>query len=93
MVMSAALSLPEGWEMVERPPSLFRRYQFGSYKETRGFLDRLSALSKETGVYPDLGFGPTHVNVTIYGADGTAPGGAEYAFADRVAALNPPEAT
>ncbi len=91
--MSATLSLPEGWEVVDRPPALFRRYQFSSYKETRGFLDRLSELSKETGLYPDLGFGPKHVNVTLYGADGAAPASAEYAFANRAAALAGSEAT
>ena len=89
--MSAALSLPEGWEMVDRPPSLFRRYQFNSYKATRGFLDRLAALSQETGIYPDLGFGPTHVNVTVYGDDGAAPASAEYAFASRAGSLATPE--
>ena len=85
--MSAALNVPPGWEVVERPPALFCRYQFGSYRETRGFLDRLGALSRETGLYPDLGFGPTHANVTVYGADGSAPGEAEYAFAHRAAGL------
>ncbi len=91
--MEATPGLPEGWEVVERPPALFRRYEFAAYRETRGFLDRLSALSQETGLYPDLGFGPKHVNITLYGAQGGAPGGAEYAFARRSAALALPEAT
>jgi len=85
--MTAVVDSPEDWEVVERPPSLFRRYQFASYKETRSFLDGLADLSKETGLYPDLGFGTTHVNVTVYGADGAAPGEAEFAFATRAAAL------
>lgn len=85
--MTAVVDSPEGWEVVERPPSLFRRYQFASYKETRTFLDGLADLSKETGLYPDLGFGTTHVNVTVYGADGATPGDAEFAFAQRAAAL------
>ena len=37
-------------------------------------LDRLAELSARTGVYPDLGFGKTHVNVTIYGPGGGVPG-------------------
>jgi pterin-4a-carbinolamine dehydratase len=85
--MAVAADLPEGWETVEHPPSLFRRYQFAAYKETRTFLDRLAALSKETGLYPDLGFGSTHVNVTLHGPDGAAPGDAEYDFAARAARL------
>jgi pterin-4a-carbinolamine dehydratase len=85
--MSAPLPVPEGWEAVQHPPSLFRRFQFASYRDTRAFLDRLAALSEETRLYPDLGFGPTHVNVTLYGPDGAAPGDQELGFASRVAGL------
>jgi pterin-4a-carbinolamine dehydratase len=85
--MNVALSLPEGWKTVQTPPSLFRRFEFGSYQDTRAFLERLSALSKETGLYPDLGFGTTYVNVTVYGRDGGMPGSGETDFASRAAAL------
>jgi pterin-4a-carbinolamine dehydratase len=85
--MHDSLPPPEGWESVQHPPSLFRRFEFPAYRDTRGFLDRLAGLSKETGLYPDLGFGPTHVNVTIYGADGNVPGNREVEFASRAAAL------
>jgi 4a-hydroxytetrahydrobiopterin dehydratase len=88
--MSATLPLPEGWKSVQHPPSLFRRFQFAAYRDTRAFLDRLAALSEETGLYPDLGFGPTHVNVTVYGADGKPPGEGEIDFASRAAALANP---
>jgi 4a-hydroxytetrahydrobiopterin dehydratase len=59
----------EGWRHVERPRSLFRRFEFESYAKTRAFLDRLSTLSEDTGIFPDLGFGTTYVNVTVYFAD------------------------
>lgn len=85
--MPATLSLPEGWRAVATPPSLFRRFQFDCYRDTRAFLERMAALSDETGLYPDLGFGPTHVNVTVYGSDGRAPGDKEVDFAGRAAAL------
>jgi pterin-4a-carbinolamine dehydratase len=88
--MVATLPLPEGWKSVQHPPSLFRRFEFASYRDTRAFLDRLAALSEETGLYPDLGFGPTHVNVTVYGADRTPPGDGEIDFASRAAALASP---
>jgi 4a-hydroxytetrahydrobiopterin dehydratase len=81
------VSLPEGWKSVQNPPSLFRRFQFASYQETRAFLDRLASLSQETSLYPDLGFGPTHVNVTIYGTDGRTPGNDEVDFAARAGVL------
>ena len=83
----AALSLPEGWRAVQSPSSLFRRFQFDCYRDTRAFLERLAALSEETGLYPDLGFGTTHVNVTLYGPNGRVPGDAELDFASRAAAL------
>jgi len=72
---------------VARPPSLFRRFEFASYAHTRAFLDRLAALSEETGLYPDLGFGTKHVNVTIYGGGGNAPAQAEDEFARRATVL------
>jgi pterin-4a-carbinolamine dehydratase len=85
--MSSSVSLPEGWRAVPTPPSLFRRFEFGSYRDTRAFLERLAALSKETGLYPDLGFGTTHVNVTLYGENGQSPGAQEVDFASRATAL------
>ncbi len=89
--MVGTLTPPEGWNSVQQPPSLFRRFEFGSYRDTRAFLDRLAALSEETGLYPDLGFGPKHVNVTVYGADGKAPGDREIEFASRAAGLALPD--
>jgi pterin-4a-carbinolamine dehydratase len=88
--MGVELSLPEGWKAVQSPPSLFRRFEFKSYHETRAFLERLSALSQETGLYPDLGFGTTYANVTVYGKDGEMPGSAEIEFASRAATLAVP---
>jgi pterin-4a-carbinolamine dehydratase len=88
--MPAALTVPEGWRLVERPPALFRRFAFASYGDTRQYLERLAALSRDTGLYPDLGFGPTHVNVTVLGADGQLPGATEAEFASRAAAFAEP---
>ena len=82
-----SVALPEGWRLIDRPPSLFRRFQFESYRETRVFLDRLAALSAETDLYPDLGFGTKHVNVTVYGVGGGPPGTEQTDFATRAAAL------
>ena len=62
---------PEGWTEVEQPSSLHRRFEFAAYPEARAFLDRLAGLSKETGLYPDLSFSRTYVNVTVYGAGGS----------------------
>ena len=81
------MSLPAGWQAVERPPSLFRRFEFASYAQTRAFLGQLETLSKETGLYPDLGFSATHVNVTVHGDAGARPDEDHIAYAARASAL------
>ena len=82
---------PEGWTEVERPPSLYRRFEFAGYSETRAFLERLAGLSKETGLYPDLSFSRTYVNVTVYGSGGVV-GAEARMFAARAEAIATVEA-
>ncbi len=65
----AADAIPKGWKVIERPAGLFRRYDFESYAQTRLYLELLAKESERVGRYPDLSFGPRHVNVTI-GVDG-----------------------
>lgn len=77
---------PEGWTEVEQPPSLYRRFEFAAYPETRAFLERLAGLSKETGLYPDLSFARTYVKVTVYGG-GEAVDAEAREFAARAEAL------
>ena len=45
--------------------SLDKRFEFMNYEDTRLFLEKLEELSKETGLYPDISFGKTYVNLTI----------------------------
>jgi pterin-4a-carbinolamine dehydratase len=78
---------PEGWTEVEKPPSLYRRFEFAAYPETRAFLERLAGLSKETGLYPDLSFSRTYVNVTVHGSDGAGVGTEARTFAARAEAI------
>jgi len=77
----------EGWTEVERPPSLYRRFEFADYSETRAFLHRLASLSKETGLDPDLSFTRTHVTVTVYGSDGATVDAEAREFAARAEAI------
>jgi 4a-hydroxytetrahydrobiopterin dehydratase len=79
--------LLEGWTETERPSSLHRRFEFAAYPETRAFLDRLAALSKETGLYPDLSFSRTYVNVTVYGPEEASLDAEAREFAARAEAL------
>ena len=78
------VNMPEGWGRHERPPTLFRRFSFGAYSETRAFLDQLGTLSEQTGCYPDISFGTTYANVTIHARDGERLGAEDTAFAQRV---------
>ena len=48
-----------------RQPTLNWRFEFGSYGETRHFLDLLADLSKREDYYPNINFGKTYVNVSI----------------------------
>lgn len=87
MSSSADTNAAPGWEARNKPPLLFRRFEFEAYSATRAFLDALEGLSKETGYYPDLGFASKHVNVTVQARDGSALAPADYEFATRVTAL------
>jgi pterin-4a-carbinolamine dehydratase len=81
---------PEGWETRGKPPTLFRRFEFARYSETRDFLDALAAVTEETGVHPqNINFGTTYVNITLEAADGEELGDREWSLAARINALPP----
>lgn len=66
-------SLPPHWERRDKPPMLNRRFVFGSYGETRRFLDALAEMSEATGIHPNnISFGTTYVNITLDAQDGKA---------------------
>jgi pterin-4a-carbinolamine dehydratase len=60
--------IPE-WQRQDLPPLLSRRFEFGSYAETRRFLDGVAKLAEAAQHYPNLSFGKTYVSVTL-DADG-----------------------
>lgn len=77
--------MPEGWEARGKPPTLFRRFAFERYADTRDFLDALAALSEDTGIHPqNISFGATYANVTLEAADGVALTEADYSLAARI---------
>lgn len=77
--------MPEGWEARGKPPTLFRRFAFECYADTRDFLDALAALSEDTGIHPqNISFGSTYANVTLEAADGVALTEADYSLAARI---------
>jgi pterin-4a-carbinolamine dehydratase len=78
----------EGWERRAKPPSLFRRFTFERYAQTREFLDALATAGEACGLHPqNINFGTTYVNVTLEAADKIRLSEAEEAFAGRIAAL------
>ena len=77
--------LPEGWESRGKPPTLFRRFTFGNYAETRTFLDALAQLSEETGIHPqNINFGTTYVNITLEAEDRKELTDTEHTLATRI---------
>jgi pterin-4a-carbinolamine dehydratase len=77
--------LPEGWEISGKPPTLFRRFTFGSYTDTRTFLDALAELSEETGIHPQkINFGTTYASITLEAEDGKELTETEHALATRI---------
>jgi pterin-4a-carbinolamine dehydratase len=67
----------ENWTVRERPARLEGRFEFGDYAGTRDFLERAAALSEKAGLYPDVSFGRTYVNLTLRPED-EAPLGTEH---------------
>lgn len=76
------------WRRRERPLRLERRVEFPDYEALRDFLDQAAALSEETGLYPNLSFGRTYANLTLF-ADETTEELSDMAesFAKRIDAL------
>ncbi len=78
----------EGWERREKPPTLFRRFTFAHYAQTREFLDGMAAAGKACGLHPqNINFGTTYVNVTLEAVDSSHLSPAEESFARQIAAL------
>ena len=69
---------PDGEPIVEEPPT--------------GDASGDSAPPPETGLYPDLSFSRTHVNVKVYGSGGAAVGAEARKFAARAEAIATVEA-
>jgi len=75
------------WAERERPATLTKRFTFTSYAENRDFLDRVAALSEQTGIHPDLSFGRDYANLSVHPAEGDILRDAERDFVRRVDAI------
>jgi pterin-4a-carbinolamine dehydratase len=67
---------------------LERRLEFSGYEETSAFLHRAAELSEATGIYPNLSFGRTYVNLTLFAEEASGELEAEQiGFAQQLDAL------
>jgi pterin-4a-carbinolamine dehydratase len=80
---------PEGWEERGKPATLFRRFEFERYAQTRDFLDALAALTEVSGIHPqNINFGSTYVNLTLQSETGEGVTGVERQLAVQINALS-----
>lgn len=77
----------DAWDQSGSQQRLYRRFGFPDYAKTREFLDAMAEVSEELGLYPDLSFGRTYVNVTIVPRDGETLGSTERELASRIDTL------
>ncbi|WP_309371363.1 4a-hydroxytetrahydrobiopterin dehydratase [Nitrosomonas sp.] len=76
---------PDGWESRGSIPTLFKRFEFDNYHETRAFLDALAALTEEAGLHPqNINFASTYVNITLDANDEGKLGEDELSLATRI---------
>ena len=79
---------PDGWEARGKPPTLYRRFGFERYADTRDFLDAVAALSEEAGLHPqNINFASTYVNITLESGENGELGEAELGLANRINTL------
>ena len=71
----------------ERLPTRNWRFDFGSYAETRHFLDQMADLSRREDYYPDVSFGKTYVNISIDAEGQAALVGRNSSFTGEMEAL------
>ena len=75
----------DGWDTNSRGQTLFRRFEFAGYQQTRRFLDALSSLTEEGTAHPQsINFGTTYVNITL---DPTSSGQVDVRLAGLITAL------
>jgi pterin-4a-carbinolamine dehydratase len=73
------------WRERQRPARLERRVEFEEYEVLRSFLDDVAALSEGSGIFPNLSFGRTYVNLTLFADDGEdSVGASQWEFARQV---------
>lgn len=71
------------WQRQDLPPMLSRRFEFGSYPETRRFLDGVAKVAEAAQHYPSISFGKTYASISL-DADGKKIGPDLVALAQQI---------
>jgi pterin-4a-carbinolamine dehydratase len=71
------------WQRQDLPPMLSRRFEFGSYQETRRFLDGVAKVAEAAKHYPSISFGKTYASISL-DADGKKIGPDLVALAQQI---------
>ncbi len=53
-----------GWRLLDDGHRLERRFEFGDFRETLAFVDKIAALSEAEGHHPDICFGWGYATVS-----------------------------
>ncbi len=80
------------WTERPRPARLERRVELPDYAATRRFLDAAAVSCERAGIYPDISFGRTYVNMTLV-ADAEILDAAMHGLAAELDALIPQTTT
>ena len=82
------LEEPANWRRRQRPLRLECRLEFEDYDATRDFLERSEVYSEQSGIYPNMSFGRTYVNLTLFAEEGSEEITPEqFEFAERINAM------
>lgn len=90
VIRQERICMNEHWIERKRPDRYEKRVFFDDYSMTRDFLDWMAEISEREGYYPDMNFGRTHVNITMYvDEESKELSDAQRRFADEVARRSP----
>ena len=79
------------WRQKKRPECLEKRFEFESYEKNRDFLDALGDFCEKVNRFPDISFGKTYANITIWPLESTEKEGIsknDHDFASEIDFLN-----
>ena len=62
----ALLGKTPGWELLERGKRIERAFEFKTFRDALGFVDRVGALAESEDHHPDISFGWGYATISLY---------------------------